>query len=75
MGAAGWRPLRWSYYTRGALYSLGQTLIQLVIIFPRMGRGMWGLELGYLAPVLVTGFGVVWGLATAFWLKYSWEGL
>ena len=67
-------PLRWSYYTRGALYSLAQTLIQLVIIFPKMGQGMLGLELGYMAPVLVTFFGVTWGLATAFWLKFSREG-
>jgi hypothetical protein len=67
-------PLSGSYYLRGALYSLGQTLIQLVIIFPKMGKGMLGLELGYMAPVLVTFFGVIWGLATAFWLKFSREG-
>ena len=67
-------PLRGSYYARGALYSLAQTLIQLVIIFPKMGKGMWGLELGYMTPVLVTFFGVIWGLATAFWLKFSREG-
>ena len=36
-------PLRGSYYVRGALYSLAQTLIQLVIIFPKLGRacGAW----------------------------------
>jgi hypothetical protein len=67
-------PLRGSYYVRGALYSLAQTLIQLVIIFPKMGKGMWGLELGYMTPVLVTCFGVIWGLATAFWLKFSRQG-
>jgi hypothetical protein len=67
-------PVRGSYYLRGVIYSLGQTLIQLVIIFPNMGKGLLGLELGYMAPVLVTCFGVVWGLATAFWLKYSRAG-
>jgi len=66
-------PLRGSYYARGAFYSLAQTLIQLAIIFPKMGQGMLGLELGYMAPVLVTCFGVIWGLATAFWLKFSRE--
>lgn len=66
-------PIQWSYYTRGALYSLGQTLVQLLVIFPKMGRGLLGLELGYMAPVLVTFFGVIWGLTTAFWLKYSRE--
>jgi hypothetical protein len=64
-------PLRWSYYARGALYSLGQTLVQLVIIFPKTGKGMLGLELGYMAPFLVTFFGIIWGLATGFWLKSS----
>jgi hypothetical protein len=67
-------PLRGSYYVRGALYSLAQTLIQLVLIFPKMGKGMLGLELGYMTPVLVTGFGVIWGLATAFWLRFSRQG-
>jgi hypothetical protein len=62
-------PLQWSYYARGALYSLGQTLVQLVIIFPKMGKGLLGLELGYMAPVLVTFFGIIWGLATGFWLQ------
>ena len=67
-------PLQRSYYVRGALYSLVQTLIQLVVIFPKMGKGMLGLELGYMAPVLVTFFGVIWGLAAAFWLKFSRQG-
>jgi len=64
-------PLRWSYYYRGVLYSLGQTLVQLLVIFPNMGKGLLGLDLGYMAPVLVTFFGIIWGLATAFWLKFS----
>ena len=67
-------PLKGSYFLRGALYSLGQTLVQLVIIFPNMGKGMLGLELGYMAPVLVACFGVIWGLAAAFWLKFAREG-
>ncbi len=67
-------PLPGSYYLRGAVYSLGQTLVQLLVIFPKMHKGMLGLELGYMAPVLVTFFGVIWGLATGFWLKFSREG-
>jgi hypothetical protein len=62
-------PLNGSLYGRGALYSLGQTLVQLLLIFPGMGRGLLGLKLGYLAPVLVTCFGVIWGLVAAFWLQ------
>ncbi|MFA5110989.1 MAG: hypothetical protein WC443_06265 [Desulfobaccales bacterium] len=67
-------PFSGSYYLRGAVYSLGQTLVQLLVIFPKMHKGMLGLELGYMAPVLVTFFGVIWGLATGFWLKFSREG-
>jgi hypothetical protein len=66
-------PFKGSYYIRGAIYSLAQTVIQLTIFFPKMGRGMFGLELGYMTPVLVACFGVIWGLATAFWLKFSRE--
>jgi hypothetical protein len=28
-----------------------------------------------MAPVLVTVFGVIWGLATAFWLKFARESI
>ena len=66
-------PLGGSYYLRGAFYSLGQTLVQLLIIFPKMNRGLLGLELGPMAPVLVGFFGVIWGVATGFWLKYARE--
>ena len=67
-------PLGGSYYLRGAIFSLGQTLVQLLVIFPRMNRGLLGLELGAMAPVLVIFFGVIWGLAAGFWLKYAREG-
>jgi hypothetical protein len=67
-------PLRWSHYARGAIFSLGQTLVQLLVIFPKTGRGLLGLQLGYMAPVLVTFFGIIWGLATAYWLKSSRQG-
>jgi len=64
-------PLKGSIYGRDVLYSLGQTLVQLLVVFPKMGKGILGLQLGYLAPVLVAFFGVIWGLAAAMWLKYS----
>jgi hypothetical protein len=66
-------PLGGSYYLRGGIYSLGQTLVQLLVIFPRMNRGLLGLALGPMAPVLVAFFGVVWGLAAGFWLKKARE--
>jgi hypothetical protein len=62
-------PLKGSYYYRGAVFSLGQTLVQLALIFPKMGKGFLGLEFGIFTPVLVLVFGIIWGLAAGFWLK------
>ncbi len=62
-------PLKRSYYYRGAVFSLGQTLVQMFVIFPKMGKGFLGLEFGLFTPVLVLIFGIIWGLAAGFWLK------
>ena len=67
-------PIRgWSVYSLGILYSLPQSLISLVFMFPQMNRGLLGLQLGMLTPVLVLFFGFVWGLASAYWWKYAKE--
>jgi hypothetical protein len=62
-------PLKGSYYYRGAVFSLGQTSIQLFVILPKMGKGLLGLQFGALTPILILVFGIIWGLATGFWLK------
>lgn len=65
-------PIRgWSVYSLGILYSLPQSLISLVFMFPQMNRGLLGLKLGMLTPVLVLLFGFVWGLASAYWWKLA----
>lgn len=67
-------PLRGiSYVSLGVIYSLPQTLISLLVLMPKMGRGMLGLHLGIMTPVLVLFFGLVWGVATSLWLKWSRE--
>ncbi|HXK23782.1 MAG TPA: hypothetical protein VMS55_14005 [Myxococcota bacterium] len=53
---------------RGLLVSLAPAAYQLFVIFPRAGRGLLGLELGTLTPVLVLLFTAVWGVVTAWWL-------
>lgn len=58
-----------SLYSLALIYSLPQTLVALVVMFPKMNRGMWGLALGPTTPALILFFGAIWGLATAFWLK------
>jgi hypothetical protein len=40
---------------------------------PKMGKGLLGLQMGHLTPVLILFFGFVWGIATALWLKWSRE--
>lgn len=65
-------PIRgWSIYTLGIFYSLPQSLISLLVMFPKMNRGLLGWQLGYSTPVLVLFFGFIWGLTSAFWWKQS----
>jgi len=64
--------LRNSYITRGLLYSLGPSLVMLFIVFPmKAKKGMLGLDLGNLTPVLVLFYNAVWGVAAALWLRFS----
>lgn len=58
-----------SVVRRGLLLSLAPTACQLFVVFPRAGRGMLGLELGALTPVLVLSFNGVWGVVAAWWLR------
>jgi hypothetical protein len=63
-------PIRgWSLYSLGIIYSLPQSLVALLIMFPKMNRGRLGLQLGYSTPILIIVFGFAWGLATAFWWR------
>lgn len=64
---------RLSFAWRGALFSLGQTGLQLFFLFPKMGKGLLGLELGYATPFLIAFFGVLWGLAAGLWLQLLQE--
>jgi hypothetical protein len=54
---------------RGLLLSLAPTAFQLLVVFPRAGRGVLGLELGTLTPVCVLVFNAVWGVAASWWLR------
>lgn len=58
-----------SYYFLGILYSLPQSLISLLVIFPSMNYGLLGLNLGAATPILILFFGIVWGVTTGCWLK------
>jgi phage shock protein PspC (stress-responsive transcriptional regulator) len=60
-----------TYPTRGLFLSLGPTLVQLLVVFPELGKGLLGLQLGYLTPAFVVIFNAIWGLVAAVWLKYA----
>jgi hypothetical protein len=58
--------------SKGTLLSLGPTLVQLFFIFPRVAnKGMLGMDLGALTPVLVLFYNWVWGVVTALAIRYA----
>ena len=60
------------FFYRGLFFSLGPTIVQLFIVFPiKAGKGMMGLDLGMLTPLLVIVFNAIWGLTAAIWLKWT----
>ena len=55
---------------KGAVLSLFPTAVQLFIVFPYQAhKGVAGLDLGLLTPVLVLFFNWVWGVAAALTIK------
>jgi hypothetical protein len=63
---------RLTYPSRGLIYSLAPSLVQIFIVFPLAAhKGVGGIELGYLTPLFVLFFNAVWGLVTAIWLQWS----
>ena len=57
------------WWMRGLIFSLGPTLVQLLIVFPiKADKGMLGIDLGVLTPMLVLFFNAVWGLVAAWCL-------
>ncbi len=66
--------LKGKLYLKGLIYSIGPTLVQLFIIFPlRANKGIMGLDLGGMTPLLVVIFNAIWGITASFWLLLSDE--
>ena len=60
------------YLYRGLIFSLGPTIVQLFVIFPiKASKGIMGLELGMLTPLVVLFFNAIWGLTAAIWLRWA----
>jgi hypothetical protein len=63
---------RKSFPVRGLIFSLGPTLVQLSLVFPLMAhKGVLGLQLGFLTPLLVLFYNAIWGLEAGRWLKWA----
>lgn len=59
----------------GLVYSLGPTLVQLLVVFPlKADKGMFGLDLGSATPAFVVLLNAIWGLAAAAWLAAAGFG-
>jgi hypothetical protein len=57
---------------KGTMISLFPTLFQLLVVFPYQAKkGIAGLDLGVLTPAVVFGVNWVYGVVTAFTIKYS----
>jgi hypothetical protein len=61
---------RWSFPARGLLFSLGPTLVQLFVVFPLAHKGVLGLQLGSLTPLMVVFYNAIWGYAAGWWLNW-----
>ena len=63
---------RWSFPARGLLFGLAPTLVQLFVVFPVMAhKGVLGLQLGSLTPLLVVFYNAIWGYAAGWWLSWA----
>jgi hypothetical protein len=59
-----------AWFKRGLLLSLGPSIVQLFVVFPLKARkGLLGLELGLLTPVLVLLVNAVWGVVASWWVR------
>jgi hypothetical protein len=63
---------RYRFVIRGLIFSLGPTFVQLFVVFPQKAhKGVMGLDLGTLTPLLVIIFNAIWGLTVAIWLRWT----
>ncbi|MBW1999399.1 MAG: hypothetical protein JRJ29_15740 [Deltaproteobacteria bacterium] len=64
--------LRRRTISRGFLFSLGPTVVQLFYVFPlKTYKGILGIDLGILTPLFVLFFNFVWGFTAAFVLRLA----
>ena len=60
-----------SYFKKGLAIAAAQTIVMLVVVFPKMGYGFYGVMLGPTAPLFVLAFTALWGVSAAAFLKIT----
>lgn len=65
--------LKKSVAARGLLFSIGPSVVMMLLVFPKMGKGAYGLSLGTMTPLFVLFFNAIWGLVSALWYSASAE--
>jgi len=59
-------------FSKGAVLSLVPTMVQLFFIYPfKAKKGIAGIELGMLTPVMVFVFNWIWGVVTSLSISSS----
>jgi hypothetical protein len=63
---------RLSFPAKGLLISLLASLFQLFWVFPFIAhKGILGLQLGTLTPLVVLIYTALWGIPAGFWLQWA----
>jgi hypothetical protein len=63
---------RLSFPVKGAVISLIPSMVQLFLLFPlKAHKGLLGLQLGALTPLVVLIYTALWGIPAGLWLKWA----
>lgn len=54
---------------RGCAFSLIPSAMMLFMVFPSMGKGLFGLDFGTLTPVVVVGLNCIYGIVASVWYE------
>lgn len=64
--------LRTQPFLQGSVLSIFPTVAQLFVVYPFLAhKGIAGLQLGLLTPLFILFFNWVWGVATAYMIRYA----
>lgn len=56
---------------RGMLFSLAPSAMMLLVVFPSMGRGLFGLDYGMMMPVVVVVLNFIYGIFASWWYSQT----